>query len=256
MELIALPAFADNYIWMLHDGTRAFVVDPGDAAPVEAALQQRHLELAAILVTHHHADHVGGLARLAPRCTGPIYGPAHEAMPVTVVPLAEGDRFEVLGLQAEVLDVPGHTAGHIAYVVTPARGPAWQFCGDTLFSGGCGRLFEGTPAQMHDSLGKLAALPGETLVCCTHEYTLSNLRFARLAEPDNRELAAYEVRCRDLREHGAATLPSTVATERSINPFLRTREPEVIASARAHGAASAAPVDVLAALREWKNHTR
>ncbi len=257
MELAALPAFADNLIWMLHDGRRAIVVDPGDAAPVRAALQQRNLELAAILVTHHHGDHVGGLAELAPLCTGTIHGPAHEDMPVDVIRVVEGDAFDLLGLRVDVLDVPGHTAGHVAYVVTAPGGEQrpWLFCGDTLFSGGCGRLFEGTPAQMHDSLGKLAALPGDTRVCCAHEYTLSNLRFARRVEPDNAELAAYQVRCQALRDHGEWTLPSTVATERAVNPFLRTRQPDVIASALAHGAASRAPVDILAALREWKNNS-
>jgi len=244
---------------MLHDGHRALVVDPGEAASVEKALDARHLELAAILVTHHHADHVGGLAALAPRCTGPVYGPAHEAMPVEVVRVSQGARFELLGVSFEVLDVPGHTAGHIAYVGTPADpadGAPWLFCGDTLFSGGCGRLFEGTPAQMHDSLSKLASLPCGTRVCCAHEYTLSNLRFARMAEPANEALASYELHCRSLRDQGTPTLPSTIGTERAINPFLRVAEPALAASALAHGAASAAPVDVLAALREWKNHTR
>jgi hydroxyacylglutathione hydrolase len=253
MELIALPAFADNLIWMLHDGARALVVDPGAATPVEEALQARGLVLEAILVTHHHADHVGGLQALAPRVCGPVYGPARERMPVPVTPVAEGDAFDLAGLRVEVLDVPGHTAGHVAYVVTePGRAP-WLFCGDTLFSGGCGRLFEGTPAQMHQSLTKLAALPGETRVCCAHEYTLSNLRFARTVEPRNAALADYEARCRALRAEGAWTLPSTIATERAVNPFLRDREPEVLASALAHGAASPEPVDVFATLREWKN---
>jgi hydroxyacylglutathione hydrolase len=165
MELIALPAFTDNYIWMLHDGRRALVVDPGDAVPVQEALGQRHLELAAILVTHHHGDHVGGLAALAPLCTGPIYGPAHETMPIDVIPVVEGMHFDLLGLRFATLDVPGHTAGHVAYVAHPASGAPWLFCGDTLFSGGCGRLFEGTPAQMHESLSKFAALPAATQVC-------------------------------------------------------------------------------------------
>jgi len=253
MDLIALPAFADNLIWMLHDGRQALVVDPGAAAPVKDALRERGLRLAAILVTHHHADHVGGLAELQPLVEGPIYGPAHEAMPVAVQRLSQGMSFELLGAHVEVLDVPGHTAGHIAYVVTePGRAP-WLFCGDTLFSGGCGRLFEGTPAQMQHSLSQLAALPGETRVCCAHEYTLSNLRFARTVEPHNAALAAYEARCKALRAEGAWTLPSTIATERAVNPFLRAREPEVAASALAHGAASAAAPDVFATLREWKN---
>jgi hydroxyacylglutathione hydrolase len=253
MDLIALPAFADNLIWMLHDGEKAIVVDPGAAAPVRNALRERGLRLAAILVTHHHPDHVGGLAELAPLLQGPIYGPAHEAMPVPVRKMSQGMGFELLGAHVEVLDVPGHTAGHIAYVVTEPGHAPWLFCGDTLFSAGCGRLFEGTPAQMHHSLSQLAALPGEARVCCAHEYTLSNLRFARTVEPHNTALAEYETRCKALRAEGAWTLPSTIATERAVNPFLRVREPEVVASAQSHGAASNDPTEVLAALREWKN---
>jgi hydroxyacylglutathione hydrolase len=253
MELIALPAFADNLIWMLHDGRQAIVVDPGAASPVVDALRARGLRLAAILVTHHHPDHVGGLVELAPLMEGPVYGPAREHMPVEVIRLAQGDAFELLGARVEVIDVPGHTAGHIAYVVTEPGHAPWLFCGDTLFSGGCGRLFEGTPAQMHDSLDKLAALPGDARVCCAHEYTLSNLRFARTVEPRNTALAEYETRCKALRADGAWTLPSTIAIERAVNPFLRAREPDVVASALAHGATSPASTEVFATLREWKN---
>ena len=253
MDLIALPAFADNLIWMLHDGENAIVVDPGAAAPVRNALRARGLRLAAILVTHHHPDHVSGLEELMPLLQGPIYGPAHEVMPVPVRKLSQGMSFELPGTHVDVLDVPGHTSGHIAYVLTePGRAP-WLFCGDTLFSGGCGRLFEGTPAQMRHSLDQLAALPGDTRVCCAHEYTLSNLRFARTVEPCNTALAEYETRCKALRAEGAWTLPSTIATERAVNPFLRVREPDVVAAARAHGAISTGPTEVLAALREWKN---
>lgn len=255
-NLLALPAFDDNYIWMLHDGRRAFVVDPGDAAPVHAALDERQLELAGILVTHHHGDHVGGVDALRPRLQGPVYGPARERIPQPFTPLKEGDQLELLGLRFSVIDVPGHTAGHIAYLQTDATREALLFCGDTLFSGGCGRLFEGTPEQMHQSLSKLSALPADTRVCCTHEYTLSNLRFATAVEPGNAELAAYRRRCEQLREQGQPTLPSSIGTELDINPFLRCAVPEVMASAMAEGATAREAVPVFAALREWKNGFR
>jgi hydroxyacylglutathione hydrolase len=253
MELVALPAFTDNYIWMLHDGARALVVDPGDASVVEQALESRGLRLAAILVTHHHADHVGGVDALRARLDGPVYGPARERIPQPYTALQGGDRIEALGLGFEVFDVPGHTAGHIAYLHRTPHAAPLLFCGDTLFSAGCGRLFEGTPAQMHASLSLLAALPGATRVCCTHEYTLSNLRFARAVEPGNRDIVAHAAWCEDERSQGRPTLPSTIERERSINPFLRCALPEVAASAQAHGASNSEPVAVFAALREWKN---
>lgn len=256
MNLIALPAFSDNYIWMLHDDAKAVVVDPGDAAPVEAALEQRGLRLAAILVTHHHADHVGGIDRLRARLDGPVWGPAREVIPKPFNALQDGDVIDVLGRRFGVIDVPGHTAGHIAYFELDAPAAPMLFCGDTLFSAGCGRLFEGTPEQMARSLARLSDLPGDTRVCCTHEYTLSNLRFAAAVEPDNPTLQAYTARCVDLRAAGSCTLPSNIALEREINPFLRCREPAVAAAARTQGAMSAEPVAVFAALREWKNRFR
>jgi len=256
MNLVALPAFTDNYIWMLHDGHQAIVVDPGESAPVQAALDAQHLALAGILVTHHHADHVGGVDALRPRLSGPVFGPAHERMPQPCVPLNDGDSIDLLRLRAEVINVPGHTAGHIAFFLQPAGQAPILFCGDTLFSGGCGRLFEGTPAQMHQSLARLAALPGDTRVCCAHEYTESNLRFANVVEPANAELAAYTRHCRMLRLQGQPTLPSSIALERAINPFLRCDQLDVIAAARGHGAANDSGPTVLGALRDWKNNFR
>ena len=256
MNLSALPAFADNYIWMLHDGTQAVVVDPGDAAPVVQALDDRGLQLAGILVTHHHADHVGGVNALRVRLQGPVWGPAHENIPTPYTPLNEGDAIEVLGLHFSVLDVPGHTAGHIAYVQQGAATAPLLFCGDTLFSAGCGRLFEGTPAQMHHSLAKFAALPADAQVCCTHEYTLSNLRFAAAVEPGNAQRAAYGARCQALRAAGRPTLPSSIGLELQINPFLRCSAAEVVAAARARGAVADDEISVLTSLREWKNNFR
>jgi hydroxyacylglutathione hydrolase len=257
MQLVALPAFSDNYIWMLHDGRQALVVDPGEAQPVRSALAAQGLQLRAILVTHHHGDHVGGVAELMPLLQGPVYGPAHERMPVDVIRLQHGDRAQALGLEFEVLDVPGHTAGHIAYVHRPPDGSApILFCGDTLFSAGCGRLFEGTPQQMHASLSQLAALPGETQVCCAHEYTLSNLRFAHAVEPLNEDVLRHTEWCQSQRGAGRPTLPSSIGTERRINPFLRCDEPAVMQAARAQGAADDSGPSVFAALREWKDHFR
>jgi hydroxyacylglutathione hydrolase len=241
---------------MLHDGVNAVVVDPGDAAPVHAALDQWGLALAAILVTHHHADHVGGVDALRGRLQGPVYGPAHEKIPAPYVPLAEGQQVDVLGLRFQVLDVPGHTAGHIAYAQSGVAAAPLLFCGDTLFSGGCGRLFEGTPAQMSASLAKFAALPADTRVCCTHEYTLSNLRFALAVEPGNTALVDYNQHCLALRAAGNPTLPSAIGLELQINPFLRCGVPEVAAAARTQGADANDSVSVLAALRTWKNNFR
>ena len=256
MNLTALPAFADNYIWMIDDGARAIVVDPGEPGPVAEALDARRLELAGILVTHHHADHVGGVDALRPRLRGPVYGPAHERVPEPNIGRREGETAELLGLTFEVLDIPAHTAGHIAYFNRSGAGEPIVFCGDTMFSAGCGKLFEGTAAQMYSSLGKLAQLPDATRVCCGHEYTLSNLRFAQAVEPANEDIARYQEHCQTLRAAGKPTLPSHIGRERRINPFIRCGEPAVIAAARAHGATSNSGSDVLAALRTWKNEFR
>lgn len=253
LTLIPIPAFADNYLWMLHDGRRALVVDPGDAAPVARFLEENGLQLESILVTHHHADHTGGVDELRKATGAKVYGPATERIPEPYQHLAEGDAVQAMGLDFEVIEVPGHTAGHIAFYAKDVNGRPLLFCGDTLFSGGCGRLFEGTPAQMLASLDKLAALPGNTCVCCTHEYTLSNLRFALAVEPGNTALADYNAKCLELREHGRPTLPTSISRELMINPFLRTRQPTVRAAALQIDARAHDDTSVFAAIRQWKN---
>jgi len=239
---------------MLHDGQRALVVDPGDAEPVFDALQQQRLKLDAILVTHHHGDHTAGVNDLRQATGAQVFGPLNERMPEPIARLKDGDTVEALGLQFNVLDVPGHTAGHIAFVVQPEGQAPILFCGDTLFSAGCGRLFEGTPAQMLASLSRLAALPEATRVCCAHEYTASGLVFARAVEPDNQQLIAYQDRVAALRAQQLPTLPSSIGLEKAINPFLRTHIQSVAESIRQQFDASAHDsVSVFAALRTWKN---
>ncbi len=257
--MLPLPAFADNYIWMLQGAQGAIVVDPGDAAPVLAALRGAGVPLQAILVTHHHGDHVGGVTELQQATGAQVHAPATEAeLPQPVHRVAGGQSIQALGLHFQVIDVPGHTAGHIAYFCADAPGGPLLFCGDTLFSGGCGRIFEGTPAQMLASLDRLAALPDDTRVCCAHEYTLSNLKFARAVEPANAELLQYSQRCEALRAQGRPTLPAALALERQINPFLRVRVPAVAQAARRFDSSvdTASPASVLAALRQWKNEFR
>jgi len=255
--ILPVPAFADNYIWLLRNQGLAAVVDPGDAAPVFAALEKLDLQLRAILLTHHHADHVGGVLELA-RATGAVvYGPALETLPRCDFPLQEGDRVRLpeLDLDLGVLDVPGHTAGHIAYWGRAAGVSAALFCGDTLFAGGCGRLFEGTPAQMYASLEKFVTLPPETQVFCAHEYTLGNLRWASAVEPANRTLHQWYQRAQQLREQGLPTLPSSIGQEKDTNPFLRTKQVDVAKAAAVQaGRSLTSPVEVFAVLREWKNN--
>lgn len=256
MELLALPAFTDNYIWMLHNGQQALVVDPGEASPVLEALQQRGLTLTAILVTHHHPDHTGGLRTLQSGHI-PVYGPRHEAIDGITQVMGEGDALQWAGITIRVIDAPGHTAGHIAYLIEHAPSQAGSdpiaFVGDTLFSAGCGRLFDGSMSQLFASLTRLKQLPDATRVCAAHEYTLSNLRFAKAVEPNNLDLGAYQLHCEALRANALPTLPSTMHTEKAVNPFLRCTEPEVVSSALQHGAKDASPEAVFAALRLWKN---
>lgn len=246
-----IRAFRDNYIWCIRRGNHASVVDPGDAGPVLQYLQSEQLELTAILATHHHNDHVGGNERLLSQYSVPVFGPAEETIPGITHKLREGEEIVVpgIGQALHVLDIPGHTRGHIAYV-----GGGLLFCGDTLFSCGCGKLFEGTPEQMYRSLAKLSSLPGKTRVYCGHEYTLSNIRFAEAADPGNPAIGQLRVSAQAALDRGEPSLPSTIEMERAANPFLRTHLPELAASAsRFAGRPLTKPVEVFAMLREWKN---
>jgi hydroxyacylglutathione hydrolase len=249
--IFPLPAFQDNYIWLLRHGGNAAVVDPGDAAPVLAYLHAHQLRLTAILNTHHHPDHVGGNAALLRQFAVPVYGPPDPRIAEISHPLHNEDRFPLAeyGIEFTVLDIPGHTRSHIAF-----HAPGMLFCGDTLFACGCGRLFEGTPLQMQASLAKLATLPDDTRVYCGHEYTLDNLRFARTLTPDDPLLMAWENEARAQRAKDEPTLPSLLGREKQGNPFLRCDDAQIIAAAQQHaGTALNDSVSVFSALREWKN---
>ncbi len=254
LRIDPIPAFEDNYIWLLRqaDGEGCAVVDPGDEEPVIRHLEQHGLKLEAVLVTHKHGDHVGGIAGLKARWPGArVFGPAHEAVRHLDRRLGEGDRLELanLELRFQVMEVPGHTEGHIAY-----HGHGLLFCGDTLFACGCGRVFSGTFEQLSDSLRRIAALPPQTAIYCAHEYTLDNIGFAKWVEPDNPALLRREAEERKKRAEGRPTLPSTLSLELDTNPFLRTAEPAVVAAARRW---AGKPLDghreVFRALRLWKD---
>jgi len=247
-EISFIPAFKDNYIWLLRRERQAFVIDPGEAAPVLARLSADGLALAGILLTHHHADHQGGVAELTERRRVPVFAPAGESITGRTAPLSGGETLNLAGCAVRVLAVPGHTAGHLAYLAGERL-----FCGDTLFGAGCGRLFEGAPAQMAASLERIAALPPTTLIHCAHEYTEANLRFARAVEPDNPAIVARQAQVAERRRAGLPSVPSTLAEELATNPFLRCRQPAVIAAARQRGAPDDTPVAVFTALRAWRN---
>lgn len=254
IQVINIPAFADNYIWLITHEERKFaaIVDPGDAEPVLAELIQRELEPIALLITHHHRDHVGGVAKLLEAYPHLIvYGPAHETIPHMTHPLQDGDTVELAELKAsfKVIDVAGHTAGHIAYY-----GEDSLFCGDTIFGCGCGRVFDGSLDQLHAALQRLAKLPAETLVYCAHEYTIDNIGFAKWVEPDNKDLDLRLEECWQLRESGRATVPFSLGNEFVTNPFLRTHVPEVIARAeKVAGRELQTQAEIFATLRIWKD---
>ncbi len=250
-----IPAFHDNYIWLLRqeNSADAVVVDPGDATPVLEALDNQQLRLTAILITHHHADHTGGVEQLLRRFDVPVYGPAGSPFSGISHPLKDSDQFRVLGQELSVREVPGHTLDHISYCLYGEQ--PQLFCGDTLFLAGCGRLFEGTAEQMLKAMKFFAALPDHTEIYCTHEYSLANLAFAATVEPDNQAITATIGRCEELRRNAQPTLPSTIATEKQINPFLRTACDSVQRAASQHsGTALHSEQAVFSAIRDWKNN--
>ena len=249
-DVIRISAFKDNYIWLLRKDASVVVVDPGDAPPVLEVLERERLSLSSILITHHHNDHQGGVAELLAHFPVDVFGPATESIKGLTRPLSCGESVHLapLGVEFCVLAVPGHTLGHLAYY-----GSGCLFCGDTLFTGGCGRLFEGTPGQMHASLTRLKSLPDETKVYCAHEYTEANLRFALAVEPGNRKLRQRVNEVAVARANGWATVPSSIALENATNPFLRCGEREVVGSVQGQVAGVHEPVDVFTALRAWKD---
>jgi hydroxyacylglutathione hydrolase len=251
ITITAIPAFADNYIWLIsNSGNHCAIVDPGDAGPVMQVLEQNGLQLDYILITHHHADHTGGVAKLVSTYGAEVFGPHDRRIPGQDQSLSEGEsiRLPLLELEFKVIEVPGHTSTHIAFF-----GHGCLFCGDTLFSVGCGRLFEGTAEQMQSSLDKLAALPADTRVFCAHEYTLSNCDFALAVEPGNENLARRASEVEASRAIGRSTVPSELGEELAVNPFLRCRQPAVVAAAQKRNPNAGPGASTLAEIRSWKD---
>ncbi len=251
LNIIAIPALQDNYIWTIHDEGHAVVVDPGEATPVLDFLQRNRLQLDAILCTHRHADHVGGIAELREVYNVPVYGRSHPRNPHVTHDLREGDTLRLAppGIAFDIIEVPGHLDDHIAYIA-----PGVLFCGDVMFGAGCGKNFEGTLAQLHRSLQRLAALPDDTLVYCAHEYTAYNLPFALACEPDNPDIRRRIAESARLRAANLPTVPSSIALEKATNPFLRCTSPELVRTLQARGLSDIDEVAIFSALREWRDH--
>ena len=253
IKIEAIPILQDNYVWAIHNGQTAILVDPGAAEPILTWLKQRDMTAAAILVTHHHHDHVGGIAALLEQFAIPVYGPARGAVASKPASAADQQVFDGFDLNLKVIATPGHTADHVCYLINAAGGQH-LFCGDTLFSCGCGRLFEGTPAQMYASLTQLAQLPADTLVYCAHEYTLENIDFALDLEPDNSDLLARQQASLELRKQGKATLPVSLGVELATNPFLRCDLENISVAASQHMQTPLSPgLATFAAVRAWRD---
>ena len=250
-DITAIPALRDNYIWAIHNGRYAAVVDPGEAAPVLDFINEKGLQLNAILCTHRHADHIGGVAKLREVYNVPAYGRQHPGNPHISHDLREGNRLKIdtLGIDFDILEIPGHLDDHLAFVASGIL-----FCGDVLFGAGCGRNFEGTPAQLHRSLQRLAQLPGDTRVYSAHEYTAANLRFALACEPHNQDILRRIEQVARQRAENLPTLPSSIALEKATNPFLRCTQPELIRTLQRQGLSDTDELSVFIALREWRNH--
>ncbi len=251
-SIVPIKAFHDNYIWCLRNGENAVVVDPGDANPVFDYLNKEKLNLVGILITHHHPDHVGGNKTLLSKFQVPIYGPKKEKIPGITHCLEEGDQIFIKDINQNfrIIDIPGHTLGHIGYY-----NDKLLFCGDTLFSCGCGRLFEGTPKQMYQSLAKIAGLPDEIMIFCGHEYTEANINFALSVEPENKNLSDFQNKVKLLRDQGLPSLPVRLSQEKQTNPFLRVHKPNIARTLiNNRKVSSTHPKDVFAALRKWKDY--
>lgn len=249
MNITSIRALQDNYIWLITKNQHCIIVDPGDAQPVYNAIKQQNLIPAAILITHHHADHTAGIRAIIEQFKVEVYGSIHNKNPYIIQKVKDHDSITPMELELTAIATPGHTNDHMAYY-----GHGMLFSGDALFAAGCGRIFEGTAQEMYNSLTKLASLPNDTLVYCAHEYTLNNLKFAQIIEPNNPEIAARIKKCQELLQQGLPTLPSTIGLEKATNPFLRCAESSVIAAVQKHSGKSATdPVELFHALREWKN---
>lgn len=254
LSITPIPAFDDNYIWMLQAQNQVVIVDPGAAAPVQQILDDQKLELAAILITHHHHDHTGGVQALCAERDIPVYGPNNCKFSGISRPLADGDNFQLLGLSFDVKAVPGHTLDHICYFFEQEQQPA-IFCGDSLFLAGCGRVFEGSMSQMLAAMNYFKGLPATTKIYCTHEYSMSNLAFASSVEPNNLEIQKHTQKCRALRDNSQPTLPSVIATELLINPFLRFDQSSVKAGiTNYNNAAPVTDLETFTELRAWKDN--